>query len=115
MAAAVAGLGDHVHRAATLAAVQRGRAALTTELRGLGLQVADAAANYVCAEVRTPAGFVAAMAATGIAVRDCADLGLAGWVRLAVPPPWELERVLDALRGAAGGKRQGGVPPQVGA
>jgi histidinol-phosphate/aromatic aminotransferase/cobyric acid decarboxylase-like protein len=115
IAAAVAGLADAPHRAATLEAVMAGRAALTVALRDLGLQVAEAAANYVCAEVRTPAGFVAAMAATGIAVRDCADLGLAGWVRLAVPPPWELERVLDALRRAAGGKRQGGVPPQVGA
>jgi histidinol-phosphate/aromatic aminotransferase/cobyric acid decarboxylase-like protein len=40
------------------------------------------------------------MAAAGIAIRDCADMGLRGWVRLAVPPPDELERVLDALRRA---------------
>jgi histidinol-phosphate/aromatic aminotransferase/cobyric acid decarboxylase-like protein len=38
------------------------------------------------------------MASEGIAVRDCADLGLPGWVRLAVPPPAEVERVVEALR-----------------
>jgi histidinol-phosphate/aromatic aminotransferase/cobyric acid decarboxylase-like protein len=42
------------------------------------------------------------MATARIAVRDCADLGLPGWVRLAVPPPAELERVLAALRRAVG-------------
>jgi histidinol-phosphate/aromatic aminotransferase/cobyric acid decarboxylase-like protein len=41
------------------------------------------------------------MAAEGIAVRDCTDLGLPGWVRLAVPPPAELERVVEALRRVA--------------
>lgn len=98
IAAAVAGLGDHGHRSATLEAVRAGRAALVTALRDLGLEVADAAANYVCTEVRAATRFTARMAAEGVAVRDCTDLGLPGWVRLAVPPPSELERVVEALR-----------------
>ncbi len=97
IAAAVAGLADRAHRAATLAAVRRGRSALTAALRDRGLQVADAAANYVCAEVGDAAGFCAALAASGVVARDCADLRLRGWVRIAVPPPAELERVLAAL------------------
>jgi histidinol-phosphate/aromatic aminotransferase/cobyric acid decarboxylase-like protein len=101
IAAAVAGIADSAHRAATLDAVRRGRAALLTTLRDLGLQVAEAAANYVCAEVGASARFVSAMAGERVAVRDCADLGLPGWVRLAVPPPAELDRVLGALRRAA--------------
>jgi len=101
IAAAVAGLADGAHRASTLEAVRRGRAALTTALRDLGLEVAEAAANYVCAEVRCASRFTALMAAQGIAVRDCADLGLTGWVRLAVPPPAELGRVVEALRRVA--------------
>lgn len=104
IAAAVAGLADAPHRAATRSAVSAGRAALSAGLRDLGLQVAEAAANYVCAEVFRTDRFVAALAASGIAVRDCTDLGLSGWVRLAVPPPAELERVLEALR-AAGRRR----------
>jgi histidinol-phosphate/aromatic aminotransferase/cobyric acid decarboxylase-like protein len=36
-----------------------------------------------------------------VVARDCADLGLPGWVRLAVPPPAELERLLAALGAAA--------------
>jgi histidinol-phosphate aminotransferase len=98
IAAAVAGLADRAHRAATLEAARRGRAALVTALRDLGLEVAEAAANYVCAEVRGAARFVVAMASEGIAVRDCTDLGLSGWVRLAVPAPAEVERVVEALR-----------------
>jgi histidinol-phosphate aminotransferase len=104
IAAAAAGLADTAHRAATLDAVRRGRAALTVALRDLGLEVAEAAANYVCAEVRGAPRFVAAMASERIAVRDCSDLGLPGWVRLAVPPPAEIERVVEALR-VVGGSR----------
>ncbi|HEY2705439.1 MAG TPA: aminotransferase class I/II-fold pyridoxal phosphate-dependent enzyme [Candidatus Dormibacteraeota bacterium] len=100
IAAAVAGLADRGHRDATLAAVRRGRAALTAALRDRGLHVADAAANYVCAEVGDAAGFCAVLAASGVVARDCADLRLPGWVRLAVPPPAALERVLAAV-GAA--------------
>ena len=100
IAAAVAGLADLDHRAATLDAVRGGRAALTARLRELGLQVADAAANYVCWEAGDAGGIRAALAASGVVARDCADLGLAGWLRLAVPPPAELARVLAAL-GAA--------------
>jgi histidinol-phosphate aminotransferase len=101
IAAAVAGLADTAHRTATLAAVSAGRAALAAGLRDLGLEVADAAANYVCAEVGGTARFAASMASARIAVRDCADLGLPGWVRVAVPPPDQLDRVLAALRAAA--------------
>jgi histidinol-phosphate/aromatic aminotransferase/cobyric acid decarboxylase-like protein len=100
IAAAVAGIADRAHRAATLEAVGRGRIALTETLRRLGVHVADSAANYVCAEVGLTRPAVAAMAAAGVAIRDCADMGLRGWVRLAVPPPAELDRVLDALREA---------------
>lgn len=101
IAAAVAGLADTAHRAATLAAVREGRAALAAALHDLGLCVADAAANYVCAEVGDTARLTTHMASARIAVRDCADLGLRGWVRIAVPPPDRLDAVLGALRTAA--------------
>ncbi|HEX6493181.1 MAG TPA: aminotransferase class I/II-fold pyridoxal phosphate-dependent enzyme, partial [Candidatus Dormibacteraeota bacterium] len=94
-------LADRAHGAATLDAVRRGRVALTTALRDLGVEVTEAAANYVCADVRDARRFTALMAAEGIAVRDCTDLGLPRWVRLAVPPPAELERVVEALSRAA--------------
>jgi histidinol-phosphate/aromatic aminotransferase/cobyric acid decarboxylase-like protein len=101
IAAAVAGLADAAHRAATLAAVRQGRTALTETFGALGLQVAAGAANFVCAEAGDAPAFTAAMATARVAVRDCASLGLPGWVRLAVPPPAELERVVDAVRRAA--------------
>jgi len=98
IAAAVAGLADRAHRAATLDAVRGGRGALAETFAGMGVRVSPAAANFVCAEVGDARGFTARMAAARIAVRDCASLGLAGWVRLAVPPPAELERVIEAVR-----------------
>jgi len=97
IAAAVAGLGDRDWRARTREAVRRGRAELERGLRDMGIQLTRAVANFVCARPPCPAGVLAAeMAAHGVAIRTCDDLGLVGWVRIAVPPADRIGDVLDA-------------------
>ena len=101
LTAATAGLADTAHRAATREAVARGRAGLEAVLDAAAVERTPAAANWVC--FRPPAGTAscrAALWAEGIVVRDCEDLGLAGWLRMAVPPPAELERVAAVLGGS---------------
>jgi len=101
IAAGCAGLADTAHREATRRASTEGRVALSAALRGLGLRVTDAAANYVCAHVGDDAAATAAMRAQGVLVRPCSDLGLPGWIRIGVPHPADLARTVDALQAAA--------------
>jgi len=105
IAAAVAGLADTAHRDATRDASTRGRLTLHRALDAAGIAHTDAAANYVCARVGDEDRATEAFAACGIRVRPCADLGLPGWVRIAVPHPDDLDRtcaaVATALAGAA--------------
>lgn len=104
LAAAVAGLADATHRSATAAAVRRGRRTLTATFEAAGVATTAATANFVCAAVADTAeggaAFVAAIRRRGVAVRDCTDFGLAGWVRLAVPPPERLDDVAAACLAA---------------
>jgi histidinol-phosphate/aromatic aminotransferase/cobyric acid decarboxylase-like protein len=105
IAAAVAGLADTAHRSATRAASTRGRLALHAALCALGIPCTDAAANYVCASVGDDAAACAAIADHGVRVRPCADLGLPGWVRIAVPHPDQLDHTIAALTAALSGVR----------
>jgi histidinol-phosphate aminotransferase len=105
IAAAVAGLADTAHREATRQASTRGREALTGALGQLRLRHSDAAANYVCAEVGDDEAACAAIAVQGVRVRPCADLGLPGWIRIAVPHPENLDRTVAALTVALSGAR----------
>ncbi|HEV7678294.1 MAG TPA: histidinol-phosphate transaminase [Candidatus Dormibacteraeota bacterium] len=100
IAAAVAGLADTAHREATRGASTKGRIALENALQGLGLRTTEAAANYVCVEVGDDAGAGEAIAREGVRVRPCSDLGLPGWIRVAVPHPDDLPRTTAALTAA---------------
>jgi histidinol-phosphate/aromatic aminotransferase/cobyric acid decarboxylase-like protein len=97
IAAAVAGLGDVAYRDETRAASTSGREALEAALRSLGLRTTRAAANFVCAHVEDDVAAVAAVRACGVLVRPCTDLGLPGWIRVAVPHPADLDRTVAAL------------------
>jgi histidinol-phosphate aminotransferase len=105
IAAAVAGLADAAHRRATREASTRGRLALQSALGSLGVRCTGAAANYVCAFAGDDAAACSAMAAAGVRVRPCADLGLPGWIRIAVPHPDQLDRTVAALGAALSGAR----------
>src|SRR5207245_3940054 len=100
-----AGLGAAAHREVTRAASTRGRLALHAALGALGLRLTMAAANYVCAEVGDDEAAGAAIAVHGVRARPCADLGLPGWVRVAVPHPDDLDRTVAALSAALPGAR----------
>jgi histidinol-phosphate/aromatic aminotransferase/cobyric acid decarboxylase-like protein len=101
IAAAVAGLADRQWRRRTRESVRQGRSDLSLGLRQMGMQLTDAVANFVCALPPCPASVLAeSMAAKGIAIRVCDDLGLPGWVRIGVPPPDRIGAVLAAA-GAA--------------
>jgi histidinol-phosphate/aromatic aminotransferase/cobyric acid decarboxylase-like protein len=97
IAAAVAGLADTAHRTATREASTAGRLALHAALGSLGLRVTDAAANYVCVCVGDEAAACDGIAAHGVRVRPCADLGLPSWIRIGVPHPADLDRTLAAV------------------
>jgi histidinol-phosphate aminotransferase len=106
IAAAVAGLADVAHREATRLASTRGRLALHAVLDAAGVAHTDAAANYVCAAVGDEEAARRAIAAQGIRVRACADLGMPGWIRVAVPHPDGLDRTCAALSAALVGVRR---------
>jgi histidinol-phosphate/aromatic aminotransferase/cobyric acid decarboxylase-like protein len=97
IAAGLAGLADSRHREATRAASTRGRVALTAAMQRLGLPTTDAAANYVCVRVGDEDAACTAIANGGVRVRPCADLGVPGWIRIAVPHPDDLDRVVRIL------------------
>jgi histidinol-phosphate/aromatic aminotransferase/cobyric acid decarboxylase-like protein len=100
IAAAVAGLADTAHREATREASTQGRVALENALQGLGFRTTHAAANYVCVEVGDDDAACNGIAREGVRVRPCSDLGLPGWVRIAVPHPDDLPRTVAALQAA---------------
>lgn len=103
IAAAVAGLADSEHREATRLASTAGRLALTAALHSLGRHTTAADANYVCAHVGDEDCACRALLDHGVRVRPCADLGLPGWIRIAVPHPADLERTVAALHAALAG------------
>jgi histidinol-phosphate/aromatic aminotransferase/cobyric acid decarboxylase-like protein len=74
------------------------RTGLVAALEARASSVTPADANFVLTTVMgSTDGFVGALAADRIAVRSCASFGLAGVVRIAVPTPTELIRLVAAL------------------
>lgn len=74
------------------------RRALADGLRARGLRPCPSAANFLLVEVGPAAeALVARTARRRVAIRWCASFGLPGFVRLAVRPPAEQARLLDAL------------------
>lgn len=74
------------------------RTSFTSELERLGLHVTPSSANWVlvhdAARLRMP------LARAGIVIRDCSSFGLPTTVRIALPKPHEVERVLGSIAAA---------------
>jgi histidinol-phosphate/aromatic aminotransferase/cobyric acid decarboxylase-like protein len=74
------------------------RTRFTGELERLGLHVTPSTANWVlvhdAADLRMP------LARAGIVIRDCGSFGLPTTVRIALPKPHEVERVLGSIAAA---------------
>jgi histidinol-phosphate/aromatic aminotransferase/cobyric acid decarboxylase-like protein len=96
LAVATAGgwsLDDHARRT-----IGDWRTGLVAALEARGSSVVPADANFVLSTVMgSTDGFIGALAADRIAVRSCASFGLAGVVRIAVPTPSGLVRLVAAL------------------
>ncbi len=93
-AAAVPDLLDRADLPAWASGIAALRAELVTVLRAAGLDPEPSDANYVL--VRAP-GLRAALAPSGVLVRDCAGFGLPDHVRIAVPDADGLSRLQTAL------------------
>ena len=93
-AAAVPDLLDRADLPAWAAGIAALRAELVAVLRGAGLHPEPSDANYVL--VRAP-GLRAALAPSGVLVRDCAGFGLPDHVRIAVPDANGLSRLQTVL------------------
>ncbi len=77
------------------------RTGLVAALEARGSSVVSADANFVLSTVMGSAdGFIGALAADQIAVRSCDSFGLAGVIRIAVPTPSGLARLVAALERA---------------
>ena len=80
------------------AAIRDLRNDLAGGLVALGLAIVDTDVNWLLVD---GTGLRERLAPHGIVVRDCTSFGLAGTVRVALPPPGELDRVLAAFAAAA--------------
>lgn len=101
--AALAALGDAEYLRRHVADVQQVRRSLTRELRACGAEVPDSHANFVLATGIDETAAISALAAEGIAVRAGTGLGLPGSIRITVPQPNDLPRLLDAVTRAVDG------------
>ena len=96
-AAALPDLLATVDLAAWSTTIARWRDDLAVLLGAHGLAPEPSEANWVL--VRSP-GLRARLAARGVLVRDCASFGMPDHVRIAVPDPFGLARLADALEAA---------------
>ncbi|HEU4975680.1 MAG TPA: aminotransferase class I/II-fold pyridoxal phosphate-dependent enzyme [Baekduia sp.] len=87
VAAAVAALDQPAWRAYGVELVRRERDRLERHLAALGFEHHASQANFVTARIPDPEALHARLAAAGQAIRDGADLGLPGWVRISVGAP----------------------------
>ena len=78
--------------------VQLLRSAFVGELRSMGLSVTDTDVNWVLVR---HARLREALLAHRVLVRDCANFGMAGVARVAVPRSRDLGRVLAAFAAVA--------------
>lgn len=83
---------DHVRR---VVAEAKGR--LAVGLAGLGLRVVAGAANFLMVDVGDAKTARLGLLRQGICVRDCSSFGLPSYIRLAVPAPEHVDRVLGAV------------------
>jgi histidinol-phosphate/aromatic aminotransferase/cobyric acid decarboxylase-like protein len=74
------------------------RTRFTMELDRLGLQVTPSCANWVL--VHEAAHLRMSLARAGIVIRDCTSFGMPTTVRIALPKPHEVERVLGSIAAA---------------
>jgi histidinol-phosphate/aromatic aminotransferase/cobyric acid decarboxylase-like protein len=74
------------------------RTSFTSELERLGLHVNPSTANWVlvhdAAHLRMP------LAKAGIVIRDCSSFGMPTTVRIALPKPHDVDRVLSSITAA---------------
>jgi adenosylcobyric acid synthase len=96
LAAAAAGCSDLEHIRGGAETARRHVRLLAEAVTDTGGETRPTSANYVLCRRD---GLAVALAAHGIAARDCASFGLAGWLRLAAPSPADLPLVLEAIRG----------------
>lgn len=87
VAAATAALDAPAWRDFGVRLVRRERARLQEHLRLLGFAHHDSQANFVTAAIPDTARLHERLAAVGLVVRDGADLGIAGWVRISIGAP----------------------------
>ncbi len=95
-AAALAALEEQPWRDYGVELVRRERERLQKHLTGLGFRHFPSQANFVTAEVPDAPSLHARLADRGLTVRDGADLGLPGWVRMSIgaPAPMALLRAV---------------------
>lgn len=88
-----------VDRTQRTAALEVGpvRAGLATALREADIEMNEGRANFLLARVGDAPAFRTRLLRGGFAVRDCTSFGLEGWVRVAVPPPGALGRLVTAF------------------
>jgi len=99
-----AALADREYVGEYVAQVRSGRERLERELAALGVKYWPSQANFVLARIGAESGrFVRAMRQRGILVRDrSSDPGCDGCVRMTVGSPEQMDRLIEALRGAIG-------------
>lgn len=99
LAAASAALADTAWRDYAVALTRRERDRLQATLAALGIEHWPSQANFVTVRAGEDApALLAALAAAGIVVRDGADLGVPGWVRISIGAPAAMALVRAALR-----------------
>lgn len=96
-AAALAALEDQEFLRRHVDRVRGSRDALSAKLRELGVLVPESHANFVLATGVDEPALVASLAEQGVAVRGGSGLGVPGSVRITVPAPEHLPRLLLAL------------------
>jgi histidinol-phosphate aminotransferase len=85
------------HVAAGAEVVRQVRPWMVSQLKGLGLVTVPSQANFVIAKVGSHEKVTRGLLKKGIMVRDCASLGLPGYLRLAVRPRHEVQILLKHL------------------
>ena len=96
-AAALAALSSYGHVEKVRSAMVESKRRLVDGLSALGLRFAEGAANFVLVNVPSAREFRWKLMREGILVRDCGSFGLPDHVRMAVPAPADVSRVLAAF------------------
>jgi histidinol-phosphate aminotransferase len=96
--AGVAVLRDIAYYRACLAALDKAKADLTCDLRGLGLEPLPSATPFFLVQAGNGLAFREALLRCGMLVRACASFGLPGHIRIATRRPEENARLVAAIR-----------------